>query len=137
MAQINSYLTFNGNCREAMEFYKECFGGELVLQKVGDSPVADKVPPQMAASILHASLTNGSLMLLATDMCRTELSKGNTVTMCINCSTEEEIRNFYEKLSIGGEIIYALDTSFWGALYGELTDRFGHNWMLNFQQQQN
>ena len=53
--------------------------------------------------------------------------------MCINCSTEEEIRSIYEKLSIGGEIIYALDTSFWGALYGELTDKFGNNWMLNYQ----
>jgi PhnB protein len=47
MTQINSYLTFNGNCREAMNFYKDCLGGELNLQTIAESPLADKMPAQM------------------------------------------------------------------------------------------
>jgi len=132
MAQINSYLTFNGNCREAMTFYKECFGGELVLRKVKDSPVAGDMPQQMGESILHSSLTNDSLILMGTDMCRAALVKGNTVSLCINCSTETEIKTFFGNLSIGGQITHPLGQTFWGALYGELTDKFGHNWMLNY-----
>jgi PhnB protein len=56
MAQMNAYLHFNGNCREAMTFYKECLGGELNMQAVGESPMAAQMPPQIHTNILHASL---------------------------------------------------------------------------------
>ena len=56
MTQINAYLTFSGNCREAMNFYKSCLGGELTLQTIGESPLGDKMPPQMKDSILHSTL---------------------------------------------------------------------------------
>ena len=68
MTQINSYLTFNGNCREAMNFYKECLGGELVLQTIGDSPLSEKMPAKMKDSILHSTLTKDNLVLLGSDM---------------------------------------------------------------------
>jgi PhnB protein len=59
MTQINSYLTFNGNCREAMNFYKDCLGGELNLQTIAESPLADKMPAQMKECILHANSCSG------------------------------------------------------------------------------
>lgn len=55
MTQINSYLTFNGNCREAMTFYQECLGGELFMQTIGESPMAEQMPLPMKESILHAT----------------------------------------------------------------------------------
>ncbi len=61
---INSYLTFSGNCREAMRFYQECLGGELQIQTIGDSPMAAKMPKKMKNYILHATLTNGVLYSL-------------------------------------------------------------------------
>ena len=68
MKQINSYLTFNGNCREAMNFYKECLGGKLNLQTIGESPMADKMPATMKHSILHSELRKGNVVLMGSDM---------------------------------------------------------------------
>jgi PhnB protein len=133
MTQINSYLTFNGNCREAMGFYKECLGGELVLQTIGESPLADKMPKQMRDCILHSTLTRGALILLGSDMVgEGGLKKGNAVSLMLDCSSEDEIRNTYERMSAGGQATHALETSFWGALFGDLTDKYGNHWLLHY-----
>lgn len=138
MTQINSYLTFGGNCREAMHFYKDCLGGELTLQTIGESPLADKMPVAMKECILHATLTNGSLILMGSDMVGEKgLQKGNAVSMAINCSSEEEIQSFYEKLSAGGTKDHALEQSFWGATFGDLTDKYGNHWLLNYEKNRN
>jgi len=133
MGQINAYLTFNGNCREAMEFYKDCLGGELNMQTIGESPLADKMPVQMKECILHASLTKGSMVIMATD-CVPEsgLLKGNSVSLCLDCSSEDEIKKSYEKLSSGGSQDHPIEDTFWGALFGDLTDKFGNHWLLNY-----
>ncbi|MGF2413590.1 VOC family protein [Ferruginibacter sp.] len=137
MTQINTYLTFNGNCREAMTFYKNCLRGELTFQTVGESPLADKMPPIMRDCILHATLTNGALTIMASDMVADKgLIKGNAVSLMLNCSSEEETRAFYEKLSAGGRATHPLEISFWGALFGDLTDKFGNQWLLHFDKTQ-
>ena len=134
MTQINSYLTFNGNCREAMTFYKECLGGELVLQTVGESPMADKMPPQMKKSILHSTLTKGNLVLMGSDMVADNgLIKGNSVSLMLNCSSEDEIKSCYTNLSNGGNATHPLENTFWGAVFGDLVDKYGNHWLLHFQ----
>jgi PhnB protein len=134
VSQINSYLTFNGNCREAMTFYKECLGGELILQTIGESPLANKMPPQMKECILHATLKKNNLILMGSDMAPSPaLIKGNAVSLAINCDSEEEIKNYYKKLSSGGKEDHPLENSFWGALFGDLTDKFGNHWLLNYE----
>jgi PhnB protein len=133
MTHINSYLTFNGNCREAMTFYKDCLGGELFVQTVGESPLSDKMPPQMKECVLHATLTKGALILMGSDMVdENGLLKGNSVSLMLNCSSEEEIKTCFEKLSSGGKKDHPLEDSFWGALFGDLTDKFGNHWLLHF-----
>ena len=133
MGQLNAYLTFNGNCREAMTFYKECLGGELSLQTIGESPLAEKMPAQMKDSILHSSLSSDSILMMATD-CVPEpgLIKGNAVSLCLNCNSEDEIRTCFEKLSSGGKTNFPIEDTFWGALFGGLTDKFGNHWLLNY-----
>ena len=134
MTLINAYITFNGNCREAMNFYKDCLGGELTLQTIGESPLADKMPAQMKECILHASLVKESLVLMGSDMVGEKgLIKGNSVSLAINCSSEEEIQLFYENLSAGGIKEHVLEESFWGATFGDLTDKYGNHWLLNFE----
>jgi PhnB protein len=129
---IKPYLTFNGNCREAMTFYQACLGGELSFQTVGESPLADLMPARMKDCIVHASLTSGNLVLLASDMVsKGGLRKGNAVVMMLSCSTEEETRMCYAKLSEGGKQSHALEHTFWGALFGDLTDRYGNQWLLS------
>ena len=138
MASITTYLTFNGNCREAMTFYQQCLGGELFFQAIGESPMADKMPERVKNYILHSTLTNGNLSLMASDMTPDKgLIKGNAVSLMLDCDSEEQVRSLYEKLSEGGEKTHPLEHTFWGALFGDFTDRFGNQWLLHFQTSQN
>jgi len=133
MARINAYLTFNGNCREAMTFYKECLGGELVLQTVGESPMAELMPPQMRQSVLQATLVKDGLVLRGSDMVSEQgLVQGNAVSLMLHCSSEWEIRTCYDKLVSGGLASHPLESTFWGGLFGDLVDRFGIHWLLNY-----
>ncbi len=133
MAQINAYLTFSGNCREAMTFYRACLGGALIFQTVGESPLAEKMPQQMKDCILHATLTKDALVLLGSDMVApTGLVRGNAVSLSLSCNSEEEIKVCYHRLSAGGKVDHPLEDTFWGALFGDLTDKFGNHWLLNF-----
>jgi PhnB protein len=135
--QINSYLTFSGNCREAMTFYQECLGGELVFQTVDESPLSEKMPKKMKDCILHATLTKDTLILMGSDMVpESGLVKGNAISISINCDSEEEVKMFYKKLSKGGKADHPLEDTFWGALFGNLTDKFGNHWLLNFNRRQ-
>lgn len=137
MKKISAYLTFNGNCREAMDFYRECIGGELSLQRIGDSPLAGTMPEQMKEFILHAVLRKKDLVLMGSDMVSDQgLTKGNNVSMVLDCESEAEIRNCYARLSAGGQATHPLEVSFWGALFGDLTDRFGNHWLLTFENYQ-
>ncbi|HXR81843.1 MAG TPA: VOC family protein [Saprospiraceae bacterium] len=126
------YLNFNGQCREAMAFYQQCLGGELILQKVSESPMSAQMPPGMESNILHSSLTNDHLMLMGSDMIGQGLKPGNAIGLCLQCSSEEEIQSFFKNLSIGAKVKMELHQTFWGATYGELTDQYGFNWMFNF-----
>ena len=133
MTHINSYLTFNGNCRDAMTFYKTCLGGELMLQTIGESPLSEQMPPQMKDCILHSTLITEGFVLMGSDMTpETGLIKGNAVSLMLNCSNEVEINALFKALSEGGTVKHPLETTFWGALFGDLTDKFDNNWILNF-----
>jgi len=132
--QIQSYLTFNGNCRDAMNFYKSCLGGDLTFQTVGESPLSDHMPPQMKESILHATLTRGAMVLMGSDMVpQSGLVKGNAVSLSLQCTSEADIRDIYQQLSDGGHADHPIELSFWGALFGDLTDRYGNHWLLIYE----
>lgn len=133
MNRITTYLTFNGNCREAMTFYQECLGGELDLMTIGESPMADRMPREMKDCILHASLQKGELTLTGSDMVGEQgLLRGNAVSLMLDCASETEIRSTYEKLAFGGNPTHPLENTFWGALFGGLTDQYGNLWLLHF-----
>lgn len=137
MSKINSYLTFNGNCREAMNFYKDCLGGELSIQTIGESPISEKMPEQMKQSILHSTLIKGQLMLMGSDMVGDSgLIKGNAVSLMLDCDSEEEIQRIYSKLCEGGNAEHPLENSFFGAVFGDLTDKYGNHWLLHFAKPQ-
>lgn len=132
MAHLNPYLNFDTNCREAMNFYKECLGGELFLQTVSELPaMAAQMPPQMKDSILHSSLTSGDIVIMASDLSREKRIEGNTVHLCINCNSENELNSFFSKLSAGGKVTEPIADMPWGAKYGALTDKYGKHWIFN------
>ena len=136
MAQIFPYLTFNGNCRQAMTFYQECLGGELTLQSVEESPMAGDWPAAVQKNILHASLMKDHLVMLASDMgSEGGLIKGNTLSLSLNCSSNEELKTFFIHLSDGGKVTRPLH-EFFGGTIGTLTDRFGMDWIFYYNKNQ-
>jgi len=132
MAKLTAYLTFNGNCKEAMEFYKSCLGGELQLMTVGESPAAARMPAAMRDKIMHSSLKAATLELLASDMFdQAEYRHGNTVTLTLICESKAEIEKLFANLSKGGRVRNPLSEEFFGT-YANLTDKYGFTWMLQF-----
>ena len=132
MTRISPYLSFNDNCREAMNFYKECLGGELVFTTVGESPMAAMMPPEMTDSILHSSLTIGDAMIMASDLHRSALLDGNTITLCINCSNEADFIRFFTNLSRGGEVVEDINEMPTGAKIASVTDKYGKQWTFYY-----
>ncbi len=134
MAKLNPYLNFDNECREAMTFYKDAVGGELVLQTVGEMPaMAAQMPPEFKDRILHSVLTSGDLVIMASDLSRDKRVEGNSVQLCVNCTSEDELNTFFTKLSAGGKVIEALTDMPWGGRFGSLTDKYRKHWIFNFQ----
>ena len=102
------------------------------MQKISESPMAARMPSEMGAKILHSSLTKDQLVLMASDMMGNNIVSGNSISLCVNCSSDEEINSFFDNLAKGGKIVEPLHQSFWGATFGSLTDRFGITWIFNY-----
>src|SRR5258708_29695825 len=132
MAQLIPYLHFKGNCREAMTFYKDSLGATLDMQSIGESPMAADMPKEAHNNVLHATLKTDGFELMASDMTEPEAGvQGNTVTLCLVCGSKQEIETLYSKLSAGGKVGHPLKEEFFGT-FGDLTDKFGFDWMLQF-----
>ncbi len=132
MAQLTAYIGLNGQCREAMEFYKKCLGGELQIMTFGDSPMGKDMSPEMRNRIMHSALIKKDLLLMASDMSYDEGYKpGNNVSLCLVCSSEDEIQTLFKNLSEGGHVRHSLKKEFFGT-YGDLTDKYGFNWMFQY-----
>ena len=129
MTQINAYLVFNGNCREAMNFYQSCLGGELLLQTVKESPMANQWPAKVQDNILHARLTKDTIILLGSDMGPKDLVKGNAISLSLTCSDRKEMEECFNHLSVGAQVTHPLHDFFAGTI-GTLTDRYSMNWMF-------
>ena len=95
--------------------------------------MAEQMPEQMKQHILHATLRYGSLVLMGSDMVGEQgLHNGNAVSLALNCNSEEEISVYYEKLSAGGRATHQPEDTFWGGIFGDLTDKYGNHWLLNY-----
>ena len=124
MTHLNPYLHFNGNCAEVMTFYKECLGGELMMQTVGESPMAAQMPPQAHKQILHSELRMGDLVLMASDMLEGKPEHGNMLSLALSSDNLDALKNWFAKLSKGGKVKHELKVEFFGT-YGDLTDKYG------------
>ena len=133
MSYIAPYITFNGNCREAMTFYKDSIGGELAITTMAEAPGGDKAPPEEKKKIMHAALRKDAIILMASDNMGGGPEKhGNNVNIMYNCDSEAEIKRLFPKLSAGGKVHHPLKEEFWGSVFGDFTDKFGMRWMLNW-----
>jgi len=137
MSQLITYLTFGGNCREAMSFYQHCLGGELQVFTLGDSPFGSRLPNTFVHFVLYASLKKDDLILLGTDMVNDDgLIIGNAVSIFIVCNSESEIRSYYKKFMQGGKVLCPLARGTNGSLFGNVVDRYGIQWLFQYSERQ-
>jgi len=127
---LNPYLMFPGTAREAMEFYKDVFGGELKLNTYGDFPGADEA---LATKIMHGQLDtpSGFTLMGADEAPGTQLKAGNNFAVSLSGDDESELRGYWDKLSAGGQATVPLAKQMRGDTFGQCVDRFGTTWLVN------
>lgn len=141
MTSINPYLTFNGNCEEAFTFYKSVFGGEYAhIGRYGEMPPGEyPLPDSEANKIMHVSLPISSeTVLMGSDSSEAfgqTTVMGNNISISVNTETKDEAFRIFEQLSAGGQVTMPIDKTFWGAWFGMFIDKFGINWMVNFDEE--
>lgn len=132
MSTISAYLTFNGNCREAMHFYQRCLGGELSIQTVGE-PTEHEFPQEMEQLVLQATLSGTGFRLYATDLTHDQpRANGNTISLFLDLDNEQQFATIFNMLSQNGTPIQFPEENAWGDLTGEVQDQFGHQWLLHY-----
>ena len=131
MKQLNVYLAFPGTCEAALNFYKTCFGGEITsMQRFGDSPVESS--EEHKQKIMHAEFKADGMFFMASDgMPGQPVPSGEMVTLSINLTDGAEQERIFNTLAEGGKVTMPLGETFWGAVFGMVTDKFGIPWMLN------
>jgi PhnB protein len=134
-SRLNPYISFTGDARQAMEFYKDIFGGTLTLNTFGefgaqDSPEADK--------IMHGMLeTDSGFTLMGADTPPgMEHQTGNNIAVSLSGNDDAELRGYWERLSDGGTVSVPLEKQMWGDEFGMCVDQFGVPWMVNIVQSQ-
>ena len=139
MSKINLdvYLFFKGECKDAMEFYKSIFGGEIkamtYAQIPGEMPGVEGISKDW---IMHALLEGGDIRLMGSDTLKASPTSAK-VDLSIGGEDEDRMREIFEKLSEGGDVNTPLKKEFWGDTFGSLTDKFGVKWMMNISSGEN
>jgi PhnB protein len=135
--QLTPYLMFNGNCEEALNFYAHSLNGQIKdLMRFEGSPAEDMSSDKNG--VMHSNFEAGEIFFMASD---TSQATGEPINTCgvhlsINFATAEEEEFVFIALADGGKVTMPLQETFWGARFGMLTDKFGINWMFNFDKPQ-
>src|SRR4030095_9121957 len=141
MTTVNVYLTFNGNCEQAFNFYKSVFGGEFpYLGRYKDMPAQDgnKIDSKNAEKIMHVSLPiSKETVLMGSDTggeWARDFKQGNNFSISITTDTKAEADRLFNGLSSDGKVTMPMNKTFWGDYFGMFGDKFGINWMISFNE---
>jgi|SRR5690242_6598515 len=134
MYHLVPYLHFNGEAEEVLNFYKDAFGGEIImLSRYSDSPM--QVNENWKNKIIHSRLKFGDNLIMISDSHNGQLaSKEGNIQLSVEVDDEKKIEEVFNKLAEGGKITMPLAKQFWGATFGMLQDKFGVNWMFNHEE---
>jgi PhnB protein len=130
--QATPYLIFDGNARDALEFYKDVFEGEIYeLQTYGEADYP--TPPEAEDKLIHGKFKKDNLFLMVSDNFPGQnVTFGNHISLVLEFESEDEITKTYDRLAQKGTIVMELQDTFWGAKYGKIKDQFGFTWDLNY-----
>ncbi|UQZ32296.1 hypothetical protein C2I18_01280 [Paenibacillus sp. PK3_47] len=134
---VEVYLNFNGNCREAVEFYAKVFGTEAPqIMTFGDSPQTPDypLPEEAKALVMHAKLNiDGSIVMFSDVFPGMQFVQGNNISLTLVNGDEEKLKNWFHQLKEGGSVGMELQETFWSKCYGSLRDKFGIEWQLSHE----
>ena len=129
---IYPFLTFNGNCKEAMRFYQSCFGGDLHFTYLGDTPGGKQFPLEIRQLVLHASLVSEHVRLFASDLGGEEgVASGNSISLWISITAPEQLQSVFRKLARNGEVTAPLSAGTLQGQWATLTDRYAVQWIFS------
>ncbi|TCP28750.1 PhnB protein [Scopulibacillus darangshiensis] len=130
--QATPYLIFDGNARDALEYYKDVFDGEISdVQTYGEADFP--TPPEAAEKIIHGRFKKGDFLVMVSDTFPGKpVQFGNNISLALELENEEEIQALYDALSQQGSVHMELQDTFWGAKYAKVQDKFGITWDLNY-----
>ena len=130
--KVSPYLTFNGNCEEAFKFYEQCLGGKILfMMKNAGSPMEDKVASESLDKILHATLSVGTTLLMASDVPPDQYQAPQGISVSLEMADATEAERIYHALAEGGTVQCPIQETFWATRFGMAVDRFGIPWMIN------
>ena len=136
MITTNTYLNFNGNCEEAMNFYAKLLGGNIVMMmKAKGSPMEKDSPPEFLDKIMHARMTLGTNVLMASDAPPNRYSKPQGFSVSVSVEDPKEADRIYAGLAAGGIQTMPITETFWAIRFGACVDRFGTPWMVNCEKE--
>ena len=131
MTRIETYLFFNGNCREAMQFYERALGGTLSLMTAKEAPADAQIPPGSDDRILHSRLEVDGAILMASDwMAPTPYPSVGGFSVSLAVASAKEAKTLFDKLADGGQVTMPFGEVFYSDGFGMLVDRFGTPWMV-------
>lgn len=130
MVGVSPYIAFKGNCREAIEFYKNALGAEVIFsQTYGESPMADM---GKSDHIMHCSIKVGeSVIMMCDDPSPEGAAAGGNISLAIGLSDPDRAKQIFDNLAGGGAVEMPLQKTFWAEAFGMVSDRFGVRWMVN------
>ncbi len=129
---LSFHISFNGQCQEAFEFYAESLQGVIgTMLQVKDSPISEHYPADWQHKIVHANIVIHGIELAGADVKPEQYQKPQGFSLLLGCTTEDSVKSIFSQLSVGGEVIFPPQKTFWSTCYAIVTDRFGVPWELN------
>ena len=132
--QLNTYLFFDGECKDAFKFYEQCLGGKIDgMMTYGDAPMSEEIPSEQRDRIMHANLTVGGMVLMGSDTPPDGFKKPQGFSVNLQFDDLVEAERIFQKLAENGTVKMPFQETFWSTRFGMLVDRFGTPWMINVQ----
>ena len=133
--QVNTYLSFNGQCEEAFRFYGQTLDAKIMMiMKYGESPMAGQTPPEQHNRVMHASMTIDGQAVMGADAPADHFKKPQGFSMSLGIADPAEAERIFQALAEKGQVLMPIQKTFWAQKFGMLIDRFGTPWMVNCEQ---
>ena len=136
--QLNPYLAFNGNCKQAFEFYAKQLGGKIEMMLTHrESPMAKEAPPEWQDKIMHASMTLDGHVLMGGDAPPNHYKQPQGFSVSVSIKKAKDAERIFQALAEKGQVQMPIQETFWAERFGMVTDRFGIPWMVNCEKPNN